>query len=347
MVAIATLAVWSAVVLAALGLAGGVIYLTYTRGGEEEDGDEEAVRSLADSVSRPLGQAWKGLGVFIGQLTFNLSRMIPFVSTKFWHGMSIFSLHKYHTKAGGDAIGLEGSEENGKVQLTPVKWFDGAKDEEEAGWHVKGEDRVYQPSKHPSMVRLGRTPLVPLNADETRAGSLYECSVAEAVVQGRYAPIYDVSEATLSADVKIMQGGGQGQAIADGGVDAGWERLSSSFDPRGSPIFSDYLIDLGSDDPYNGQTVSLFSYATMDEAKTTPERMNQAEQRGLIAGRLGQDTKQLMVRLMLIAAGIAIGGILASHAPAIMKLLIGGGAGGGGGGGINPFTLGVPRLGVF
>jgi hypothetical protein len=239
---------------------------------------------------------------------------------------AVVALQRYWKKSGGDAIGLKGNDQSNTAELAPVKYDEGLGDQEDQpGWRVKGEDRTFAPAHAGGPIRLGKTPILPINEDERRAGSWLECNVTEAIADGQMAELYDVGSADLRATIDYAAG--SAPAMSDGGMAV----TDMEFNPRESPVFKDTIIDLTSPQDYDGRAMSWWKYADHDPTKTTPEALDNAEQRGMLAGLAGQDNKDMIVKIMLIAAGCIIGGIAAPHLPEIVRIFAGGGGGGGGG----------------
>jgi len=310
----------------------------------KDEPDAEELRALADWLSTPFGRAYRAAGVFVGELWFNLTRVMP-LSKRFWRGLSMFALTKWYRKTGADAIGIEGTDETKTASLTPIKWFDGSEDEDrEPGWKASGKDRYWQASKHGGPVRVGKVPLMALDRDEARAGTLYESRVTEAIDQGATRPLLNIEGAELSADVTLHDQTGAGQqAMADGGVS--WVRNGFEAKPRSQPIFEDAIVDLSSSEGYDGQAISFFSYANTDPMKTAPEVVDQAEKRGEAAARLGGDgvNHKKIILYALLGAGLIVA---ASNLPAILEFFAGGSGGGGSGGSAIPSIM-ISALGVF
>jgi hypothetical protein len=280
------------------------------------------------------------IAAFFNQLTYTIMRLLPFVGGAFWRRLAMVSLANYHKRAGGDAVAILGKQEANKATLKPVQYQDGLDElDDEPGWSVKGMERKYKPSRHGGPFRLGKTPVLPIDLTETRAGSPLECEVTEAVDQGRTRPLYRVdNSAELQARIDANGAlGGQGAAVSDGGMN-----MERGFDPGQSPIFEDMIVDLSPDGDYDGQAISFWKYSDADPDKTTPEQLELAKNRGLLAGMAGRDYKSLMVKLMLIAGAVAVAGLVG---PEIVNALFASGGGGGGGGGINPFSIALPTLG--
>jgi hypothetical protein len=289
-------------------------------GAGAEDGEAAAER-VRDSVAGGVGY----LGSFIVAFLGNLMSLPLVPGARLWKGLTVRALRNYHKVSGGDRIGLV-ENPGGKIDLVPVKYKTAAEtgDDEQAGWHAKGRDQVWRPSTFgQSGPRLWKTPVVPLDADSWRATSTLEARVAEAVDQGETRPLYRVDEADLRAELN-MSGAAQGAAVTDGGQ----ARVDTvEFEPRGSPIFEDMIIDLGSDD-YNGQAVSWTKTQELLTETTTSDEMERQEQRGIIAGMSRKDIKSLMLKIMIIGGLIALGGLIG---PELVGAVLGGGGGGGGG----------------
>jgi hypothetical protein len=298
-------------------------------------------KAAANAVTGFFSPFVRTIAMFVTQLTYVVMRVLPFVGGAFWKRLAMVSLANYHKRAGGDAVALLGKEEANKADLKPVQYQDGLDELEDGpGWSVKGMDRKYKPSRHGGPFRLGKTPVVPIDITSTRAGSPLECEVVEAIDQGRTRPLYRVGDdAQLTATVDYSDAVGGSQALADGGA-----QMQAQFDPGQSPIFDDVIVDLSPGGEYDGQAYSMWKYMDADPDKTTPEQIEMAKNRGLIAGMAGRDYKSLLVKIMLIGGAVAVAGLIG---PEIVSGLLGGGGGGGGGGSINPFSIALPSMGWF
>jgi len=139
----------------------------------------------------------------------------------------------------------------------------------------------------------------------------------------------DVLDTTLDASA-----GGQ-QAVADGGVGI----TDIQFDPRGSPIFEDEIIELGGDD-YDGQAVSFNKVRELWLEQTSTEEMSMQEERGFLAGRSRKDMKRWALKILIIGGLVALGGLIG---PELVQAAFGGGGGGGesasSGGGFVPLMI--------
>lgn len=251
---------------------------------------------------------------------------------KLWKKLAMGMLAKYHAASGGDRLGLV-EYPNGAVDFHPVKYVPAEKCDvdEDPGWRAKGVDKSWDPSKAgEAELRLGDVPIVPLPSDSHRAASYAEASIAEAIDQGEFRPVYRVDEAHLEATIDMTGGTGAGQpgAVADGG-----EVQDIRFDPRSSPIFEDYLVSIGGDDGAEGTAVSFNKVQEMYKENATSEEMRKQETRGFLAGRSARDWGAMAIKMMAIAAIIVA---IAYLGPPFVNGLFGGGGGGGGGGGVIP-----------
>jgi hypothetical protein len=306
-----------------------VAYVYQILRADDPEAEAEAVgESLGERVTTAAGILWRVPATLFDTLLYAVTRVVPFFGTKWWKVWATVALHRYHKKAGGDAIALKGNDQSSKAELAPVKYDEGLDDQEDQpGWRVKGEDRTFAPAHAGGPIRLGKTPILPINEDERRVGSWLECNVTEAIADGQMAELYEVESADLRATIDYGPGAGGQPAVSDGGMNV----TDMEFEPRESPIFKDTIIDLTSPQDYDGRAMSWWKYADHDPTKTTPEALDNAEQRGLLAGLAGHDNKDMIVKIMLIAAGCIIGGIAAPHLPEIVRIFAGGGGGGGGG----------------
>jgi hypothetical protein len=277
------------------------------------------------------------IGAMVGQIGYAVFRLLPF-GARFWKRLAERSLYYYHKRSGGDRLALE-KRPNGQIELTPVKWrppetLDELEDR--PGWKAKGKDKVWEPvAEGQTGGRIGKTPVVPVDAQSWRDSSWAEASVAEAVDLDRWRPLFNVEAADLRATVD-MQGQG-GQAVADGGV------ANVEFDARDSPVFEDAIIDISSPDEYDGKAISWWKVKELYGEKTTTDEMQKQEDRGFLAGRSKENLKSWMLKILLIGGAVAVAGLIG---PELISGLLGGG-GGGGGGSIMPFTITPPSLGLI
>lgn len=299
--------------------------------------DEEPAADEAEPGHAGVDSFMRSLGGLIGSMGYAVLRLTPF-GARFWKALAKTSLHSYYKRSGADRIALE-KRPNGDLELTPVKWrppetLDELEDR--PGWKAKGQDKVWEPvAEGQTGARIGKTPVVPVDAQSWRDSSWAEASVAEAVDLDRWRPLFNVTSADLRATVD-MQGQG-GQAVADGGV------ANVEFDPRDSPVFEDAIIDISSPSEYDGKAVSFDKVKELYAEKTTTDEMQKQEDRGFLAGRSKENLKSWMLKILLIGGAVAVAGLIG---PELISGLLGGG-GGGGGGSVMPFTITPPGLGLI
>jgi hypothetical protein len=276
------------------------------------------------------GLFWGFLGGLAFRLTYIGTRFLPFFGRLWWKGVFMAALKIYYKRSGGDAIALVGDDHTDTLEPRPAKWFDGLEElDDQPGWRLKGgDDRTFAPSRHGGPLRLGSTPIIPVNRNERRVGSHLEASVTEAIDANGYRELYDIEGADLHLDVNMDGAASAGTPLADGGMD--W---TMDFKPRSVPMVKDAIIDLSAGEGFGGQAISWMRYADTDPEATSPEAIEQAQERGFLAGLAGKDHSGMLVKLLLIAGGIIVGGLAAPHLPEILQLLMGGGGGSGGGGG--------------
>jgi hypothetical protein len=271
-------------------------------------------------------------------LVYALTKLLPVFGERFWKKLALRTMYLYHQRAGGDALGVEALTQE-KADLTPVKYkpAEQTEQEERPGWSAKNRDKVWSPTTFGrSTMRLGKVPIIPLDNDSWQATSYAEARVAEAVDQGDTRPLYDVSDAELTATFDATGAGGAGQqAVADGGTNV----QNMEFNPRSTAPFKDMIVEIGGDD-YDGQAISFWKTKELMLETTTTEEMERQEERGFLAGRSRDDLKSWALKIMLIGAALGLAGLVG---PELVNAVFGGGGGGGGGGGagIIPFQLSV------
>jgi len=297
----------------------------------DEAGDSDAASDMyqsgaavAQGIRTAIWVSLRGIGDLILGFVRNLFALpvLSVIGRAFWKGMLARSLHAYHKAGKGDAVGLV-RKPSGKIEPTAIKWktADETDDDERPGWHARAFDHSWKPDTYGrELPRMGKTPVKPLDLDSWRATSFMEARVAEAVDQGDTQPLYRVDEANLTATLDYQ--GGQAGAVADGGAVVN----SIEFDPRGSPVFDDTIINLGSGE-YDGHAVSWSKAKELYAERTTTDEMDQQEQRGFLAGRSKQDMKSWMLKILLIGGAIAALGLIG---PELIQALFGGGGGSGG-----------------
>ena len=262
-----------------------------TPGVRARERGEQTGRAIRAAVAGAIG--WV-LGV-LGGLLSTLSRPIPFTGRLF-HRLAVKSLENYHKKAGGDAIGIV-TQPNGSVSFVPIKHKppEVCEDGERPGWHAKGVDKVWNAGSEGQTVRyLGKTPIVPLHADDTVEAGWMKPRIAEAIELDQDRPIY--TDPTIEAVIDASSG----QARTDGGV-----RRFEITDP--GEWLGDAVVDLSSGEGYDGMRISFEKAHEWFSEQTTSETMQMQEERGYIMGlQHGGDGPDL-VKIMLIAAAIVLG----------------------------------------
>lgn len=303
----------------------------------EETKETEVVEQRPEESSGGIVSAFGGSFV-TGLGWISSGPVINRPASRFWKWLAHTSLYNYHNTHGGDRTGLE-QFPNGKIKLTPVKWkpMELCDDNEAPGWKVKGRDKTYKPTTFGQTgPRLGKVPVIPLDNQSWKATNYAEATIAEAIDQGEHRPLYDVSKAELSATIDAR--GSSGQMTGGSGVsaDGGMDVTGMQFNPRDSPIFKDYIIELGGGRYDGRRAVSFWKAKEMLNESTTTEEMAAQEERGFLAGRSNNDWKSWAFKVILVAGAIAIAGLIGKE---LVGTLLGGGGGDGGGGGIIPFML--------
>jgi hypothetical protein len=326
------------VILVILGLLGVMVAAWWYDNLRDPESDPRRVgvttgNRIATALTRIGSALWVVPGAIARQLTYTAARFLPFIGAKWWKGVTVFALKAYYKRSGGDAVGLLGNEHAGSATVAPVKWKDDVDTEqdERPGWKVKGESRTFEDSNHDAVFRIGNTPVVLINEDETRSGSWLEANVSEAIDAGNMTEVYNVEQADLTATIDYgdeMPGG----ALSDGGA-----TVQREFNPKNSPVFEDMWIDTTSGDGYDGRAISWWKYADHDPTTTSPEEIDRAQERGWLAGLAGHgDNTAFVVKVLLIALGMVATFVLG---PDLIAALFASGSGGGGGGGVIPFAL--------
>jgi hypothetical protein len=303
---------------------------------EERPSASEQGEAWGEALATPLLWGGKALGALISAFGSILLRRS--FGAKMYKKIAIGALYKYHKRSGGDAIGLN-HKPSDQLDLLPTKYDQKLGETSESpGWQVKDGERTWEESAQGKSIGfIGRTPVVMLDDDADSIGSWLDARVTDAIDKGRMRELVRVDEGTFKAEITYPNGagaGGQGPAMADGGANV-WK----DFEPAHTPIFEDMLIDVGSDEGFNGSAVSFSNYKDTDRDSTSQEKLKMAEERGRLMGMDPERLKSWMLKIFAIAAGLALAGLVGPE-------LIGGmfGGGGGGGGSIIPFMLGAGAL---
>jgi hypothetical protein len=245
--------------------------------------------------------------------------------------MAIKSIENYYKTTGGDAIAIN-AKPGQQVALEPVAYRSPEElDEGETpGWRVKGRDKVWNPGAEGNSVNyLGRTPTVLLEDDDHVEAGWLAPRIGTAIELDNYWPLF--TNADINAVVDYQRGSGQGQAVADGGIEL-------ELDHPGEWA-QDNIVDLDSGPGYDGMRISTKKAREWRAEHTDSEQMQQQEDRGYLMGLAKGDEGPGIVKLLLICAGIILGTL------AIIFLgpqLLGGS--GVSAGGINPLMAGLGAL---
>lgn len=301
-----------------------------------ENQQSEKVEETDTEDANPGGRAGETVGIgvagtfnLIGLSIFNFFaaffRVLP-GARHLWRGVAKMALYNHYKKHGGDRTGLT-HRPNGQIELEPVKW-DPAEDElkKEPGYQSVRRDKTFAAgASGRADVRLGKTPIVLLDEDFATKGSMIESRVMEAIELDKDRPLFTNPEIRkVEVDAQALSGQ---QPVADGGFaerDLGDELTSYYVDDEG--VLEDTLIDIGTGDAWDGQAVSFDRFTDKFAEQAPTERLQMAETRGYLAGMDPDKHRSLMLKIMLIGAAVALGGLIG---PELINALFGGGGGGG------------------
>lgn len=256
-----------------------------------------------------------------------LMKIIPY-GGRFWKGLAVRSIEKYHRRVGGDAVGLL-HKPNGHIKLEAVKWTEGDPEEEKRpGWQASGRDKTWTASADGREVdRLGKAPVVLLDESANHRATVVEARVAEALDMGEYQPLYESDrievDATVEPQVDPSAMDADGSAVADGGH-SGWQIDDIRI---GDVVDNDAIVDISPEDDHDGQHVSLRKVKETYRHKSDAETMENVKTAAFLAGRANTDMKSFVIKVMLVGAGLAMLGLVG---PELVSALFGGGGGGGG-----------------
>lgn len=260
-----------------------------------------------------------------------MDRLIP-GSHKFYGGLVKFGLKRMQKSSGADIVGFRPAA-NGTIVPEPMKVVHEEGPTDAAKYKAKTDGQKFDVG--PSGIGgeyIGKTPVGFFVEDPPRQTSLLEGRIRDAVDLGNTREVYWNPDINLIDFIVEDQ-----QALADGGVAAdanivGQRQVEVTKDEL--PV--DFLIDLSSDSG-NGAQVSWFRSNDILTERATTEEMQMQEERGLIAGKSGEDVKKVMKWALL--AIVAVVAILVLG-PQVVNYIFGGG-GGGGGGGFIPIVMGA------
>lgn len=262
------------------------------------------------------------IGQFIDNFLGGFGRAIPF-RQKLFKGMAVKGLEKYHSIAGGDAIGLVALPGQ-QLKYLPIKYISAAEAEEgqKPGWKAKSIDKTWNAGSEGRVVDyLGKTPIVLLDEDDHVEAGWLKPRIAEAIELDNYDPVFTQPVINPVFDVSVDSSpgvNGAQPALSDGGVTADLsdqinitEDDFEGFEVSELGAFaSDSLINLSSGVGYTGMRISHRKADEWAAETSTSEEMQHQEDRGYIRGKMhdsGPDT----TKLLLICAAIILGTMFA------------------------------------
>ena len=261
------------------------------------------------AVAGVLDEITTALAAITVRMLIGISKIIP-GTERFWRGMLNAGYRGLHKSSGADAIGhmAVGNE----IKHVPLEYdYEKQRYENEYDdyWNVASEgDYEYRVA--------GRVPAVWGSAASNELGTHVQAEVAEVLDVGGEQYLYSEPNIDVVLDAAQNGQGGQGQAMADGGMQVNWRDMG---------MFDDALVDLGSEN----RIVSMHKYFETYPSVVAPEEMQLQEWRGRQAEQ-NRDYAKLAMKMMLIAFGIIA---VVQLGPPLIQALFGGGGGGGGGGG--------------
>ncbi|MWG35895.1 hypothetical protein [Halomarina oriensis] len=321
-----------------LVIGGSYLYERHTRGPDQAaPAPEERGEAWGELAAQPVIWTGRALAATVGAFAKVLFRRSW--GKKIWKRLVVGGLWQLHKQSGSDAIGLNHLP-SGNVELVPVRHCQKLGEiGEEPGWKEKGGDRAWEASAQGNAVTfIGRTPVVMLDDDADSIGTWLDARVTDAIDKGNMRDLYRVDHGEFTAEITYPQAGGAGAgaAVTDGGTNAD---VWTDFNPTSSPIFEDTLIDLGSNEGFNGAAMSFRHYKDTDRDSTSQEKLKMAEERGKLVGMNPEQMKAFIIKVLLIVAAL---GAVASVGDVLLGALLGGGGGGAADavGGVVPGMLG-------
>lgn len=279
-------------------------------------------------IARTIHEGTKvGLSVF--------GTVLPFFGAAFKR-LTTWGLYKWHSKAGGDAIGLV-VEPNGKIEPVPVKYKEQSVEDQEAeraGWHEKGGDRTWHEGADGREVdRLGKTPVVWLDSATTQRATTTEARFAQCLDLDQTDRLVQLADdGQLEITVQMTDNAAGQQPVADGGM--AWQAVAASVE---GAVKERALVDIGSGE-HDGMRLDPRKVKETYREKTGGEQLDEVERLGFLAGLLSadQDKTGFIIKVLLIALGFVAAALVG---PDLMSQ-----AGSAGGGGAIPFMLGIGGL---
>jgi len=254
-----------------------------------------------------------------------------------WRRVAIWSLNQMHKNSGGDAVGLVINEDM-SLDIQPAKLKRGTLDDddvEEPGWHLRDRDRVWaETADGRDLARAGKAPVAFLPASSTRRVSPIEAEVKAAIDNDRWQHVLSVDqpsavEMDVTLDAAAANAAQNGEAVADGGVDARVRNVKRA-------VLDDTLVDISND-----ERVSFQKVVDQYRAQSDVERMDEQQRLGFQAGRVDADERDVqgfVIKVMLLALGIVAAALIGPD------LLSQAGSAASGSGGVVPFMLGLGGL---
>jgi hypothetical protein len=262
-----------------------------------------------------------------------VDRIIP-GSHKLYLGLVKFGLKRAKASTGADIIGFR-PDASGGLKPDPMQLQRETGPANAPKYKAKSDSQKFDPGPESvSSEFIGKTPVGFFVEDPPRQTSLLEARVRDAIDLDNYDELY--TDANINLTEVILPDNTDPQAIADGGmasVDAD-NVIQRDVSVQKSVLPDDALIDLSSGSG-NGSRVSWRRVNDILHERVSTEEMQMQEERGLIAGKSGEEVKKIMKwALMAIVAVVAI----LVLGPDAVSYIFGNG-GGGGGGGIVPIFM--------
>lgn len=299
-----------------------------SRAAEPVDDDADASKpgaAAGEAAGRAATSGMKALLLAPWAFITAMLRVMP-GSRHIWRGLAKACLKQHYRNHGGDRTGLT-YRPNGQVELEPVKWDPGEDDlKTEPGYQSVRRDKTFAAGADGRAdERLGKVPIVLLDEDFATKGSMIESRVMEAIELDNDRRLF--SDPTITKVEVDYDGQRSPQAVADGGVAAGeiGENQMTTYRVEEPGELADVLVDIGSGEGFDGQAVSFDRFTDKFEERAPTERLQMAEQRGYLAGMDPSAQKGFVLKVMLIAAAVAIAGLIG---PELIGALFGGGGGG-------------------
>jgi hypothetical protein len=305
---------------------------------EGEKEEETSGVPLSQRIGAAIGSVAVAVGTSLSFILYGVTYAMPWGSNV-WRWLAKRSLTWYQKTARASAISVHTKEH--KAHLRPVDLqSEDIENNQKAGWKVRGTDRVFQPSGE-GPLRLGGADVIWLDDDYPGEVASWQARMSQALDFGQKYQVFRDADLAIEQEIVYHHHGegGNGQAVADGGqaTEGRWHEHVTVSNPG---QWERTLIDIGSGDGYSGMAVDPQKAKEVMREQISTDDLDRAEQRGWLAGLLDdQDVGSLMLKLFLIAAVVAIAGLVG---PEIVASLFGDvSGGGGGGGGISLPTLSI------